>query len=107
MQREEKEVTALPSDITTGVHIMIGGTSLLPAVSGYRSDLSRHASNSRKRLGCFPEPLPLPLERGTGRIGAVAVPVTRPLQHVELKVPVRLLLLAVPHTSLLLCYPVS
>lgn len=85
---------------------MIGGTSLLPVVSGYRSDLSRHASN-RKRLGCYPEPLPLPLERGTGRIGAVAVPVTSPRQHVKLKVPVLLLMLAVPRTSLLLCYPVS
>lgn len=85
---------------------MIGGTSLLPVVSGYRSDLSRHASN-RKRLGCYSEPLPLPLETGTGRIGAVAVPVTSSPQHTKLKVPVLLLLPAVPHTSLLLFYPVS
>lgn len=54
---------------------MIGSASLLPVVSGYRPDLSRHASNS-KRLGCYPELLPLPLERGTGRIGVEAVPAT-------------------------------
>jgi hypothetical protein len=102
----EKSVTALPSDITIGVQIVIGGTPLLPVVSGYRSDLSRHASK-RKRLGCYPEPLPLPLETGTGGIGAVAVPVTSSSQRIKLKVPVLVLLPAVPHTSLLLFYPVS